>query len=79
MNRTSELFSVEGKRVLVTGAARGLGRMLAQGFVERGAVVYITSNYLGKVHAQLSLLAWTIAACGRSRNIWRRPKRGWMS
>ena len=38
------LFAVEGKRVLVTGGSRGIGEMIARGFVEAGARVYITSR-----------------------------------
>jgi NAD(P)-dependent dehydrogenase (short-subunit alcohol dehydrogenase family) len=38
------LFSVEGKTVLVTGGSRGIGRMIAAGFVEAGADVYISSR-----------------------------------
>ncbi|MCA2189355.1 SDR family oxidoreductase [Nonomuraea cavernae] len=38
------LFSVEGKTVVVTGGSRGIGRMIAAGFVEAGATVYISAR-----------------------------------
>jgi NAD(P)-dependent dehydrogenase (short-subunit alcohol dehydrogenase family) len=38
------LFSVEGMHVLVTGGSRGIGAMIARGFLEGGATVYISSR-----------------------------------
>lgn len=40
----STLFSVAGKRVLITGGSRGIGAMLAHGFVTHGAKVYLAAR-----------------------------------
>ncbi|KAI2501657.1 enoyl-(acyl carrier protein) reductase [Fragilaria crotonensis] len=40
----SSLFSVVGKNVLVTGGSRGIGFMIAKGFVQAGANVLLTSR-----------------------------------
>jgi NAD(P)-dependent dehydrogenase (short-subunit alcohol dehydrogenase family) len=39
-----DLFSLQGRTALVTGGSRGIGRMIAAGFLAQGARVYISSR-----------------------------------
>ncbi len=38
------LFRLDGRTALVTGATRGIGRMIAAGFVGQGARVLVTGR-----------------------------------
>jgi NAD(P)-dependent dehydrogenase (short-subunit alcohol dehydrogenase family) len=60
----TDLFSIEGKTALVTGGSRGIGLMIARGYVEAGAKVYISSRkaeVCEEVAAELSEVGTCVA------------------
>lgn len=61
------LFDIKGKVALVTGGSSGIGEMIATGFVENGAKVYITSrkaHVCDEVAARLSEIGECVSLPG---------------
>jgi NAD(P)-dependent dehydrogenase (short-subunit alcohol dehydrogenase family) len=57
-----DLFRLDGRRALITGGAKGLGRVMAQAFAEAGADVIVSSRTLADCEAAAREIA---AATGR--------------
>jgi len=69
----TSLFRLDGRVALVTGGSRGIGKMIAEGFIDQGATVYIssrdaevcqaTANQLGARCLALPQDVSTVAGC----------------
>ena len=57
MSDINEIFSLKNKTAIVTGGTRGIGEMIATGFLQRGAKVYITSRKADAVEAMQEKLS----------------------
>jgi NAD(P)-dependent dehydrogenase (short-subunit alcohol dehydrogenase family) len=54
---TTDLFSLQGRTALITGGSRGIGKMIAAGFIAHGAKVYISSRKPGACDATAAELS----------------------
>ena len=53
----NDLFSLKGRVALITGGSRGIGRMIAEGFVAQGARVYISARKAEACESTAALLS----------------------
>ena len=53
----NDLFSLQGRTALITGGSRGIGRMIAAGFLAQGARVYISARKASACDATAAELA----------------------
>lgn len=59
----NKLFSLEGRVALVTGGSRGIGKMIARGYIDSGAKVYITARKAAACDATAAELSQNGGQC----------------
>jgi len=64
-----DLFSIAGKTALVTGGSRGIGFMIARGYVAAGAKVYISSRKQDACDRAAATLSTRARASDRRRRL----------
>ena len=57
------LFSLEGRTALITGGSRGIGKMIAAGYIAQGAKVYISSRKAAACDAAAAELSQDGGVC----------------
>ena len=62
---STQLFSLEGKTAVVTGASRGIGRAIALGFAEAVRILILNMEWTGG--AQGTSVGFGVAPGGTSR------------
>jgi NAD(P)-dependent dehydrogenase (short-subunit alcohol dehydrogenase family) len=58
-----DLFSLQDRVALITGGSRGIGKMIAKGFIAHGARVYVSARHAEVCHQTARELASEGGAC----------------
>ena len=55
-DRITDLFTLQGKTAVITGGSRGIGEMIAEGYVDAGASVIMTARKVEALEATATRL-----------------------